>query len=231
MPGPVEWWPDFGERAHWLSVCTPLFWFWICHSGWTCLQKKSSLQNLFSWLQISGRPGLVNYLVTLLCKMQGLLSTWELCKIVQIINITKLDLYYVIVSFFDLSVSDPLCVIKIICPLGICMWVVRPCNKFGLWACVQLLPETISSAYLSYYVYFLPLSTDTFWSDFTYYADTSDCLFPFPFPPYTEAHVRYGSSLSPLYNMILQLTLYNTILWLTSVQYQSQSHHYYDTWY
>ena len=64
--------------------------------------------------------------------MEGLLSTWELCKIVQIINITKLDLYYVIISFFDLSVSDPLCVIKIIRPLGFRMWVVRPCNEFGL---------------------------------------------------------------------------------------------------
>ena len=64
--------------------------------------------------------------------MQGLLSTWELCKIVQIVNITKLDLYYIIISFFDLSVSDPLCVIKIIRPLRIRMWVVHLCDEFSL---------------------------------------------------------------------------------------------------
>ena len=50
----------------------------------------------------------------------------------QIVNITKLDLYYIIISFFDLSVSDPLCVIKIIRPLRIRTWVVRLCDKFGL---------------------------------------------------------------------------------------------------
>ena len=33
--------------------------------------------------------------------------------------------------------------------------------------------------------------------------------FSFSFLPYTEAHVRYGSGLSPLYNMILWLTLYD----------------------
>ena len=30
--------------------------------------------------------------------------TWELCKIVQIVNTTKLDLYHIIISSFDLSV-------------------------------------------------------------------------------------------------------------------------------
>ena len=56
--------------------------------------------------------------------------------------------------------------------------------------------------------------------------------FPSPLLPLTKAHVQYGSGLKALYDMICQpSTVYDIILRLYPVRYQSWSHQYYDTQY
>ena len=54
-----------------------------------------------------------------------------------------------------------------------------------------------------------------FWSDFTSYADTSDCIVSFLLLPYTEAHVRYDLAAFSCMTRSRDSFMYNINLWAT----------------
>ena len=65
--------------------------------------------------------------------------------------------------------------------------------------------------------------------DFTFCADTSDCIISHLFLPNTEAHVRYNLVTLLCTIQSSGLSLYDMISRLLLVRYPSWSHTYYDT--